>query len=147
MQNRNSKLKIVMRVKDYFEKKTLRELQEIKAQVEIERENLNNLKLSESSALEEAKVRYKVRANDMQVNRAYINNLTNQINEQKNKVTDIEIEEDQKRTELIEKSKERQIIEKLDEKRTTEYNKKKEKSAQAHLDIIAQRTKLGTAPI
>ena len=138
-----SGLETVIKVKHFQVKKAQRELAEIKVNREKEQGALNELEVSKDSAMTDAVRIMRTRAGDLQTSRAFIQSLSRQISQQEDRLGEIKQQEDDKRGELLEKTKSQQMVEKLDQKRKDEAVKEVDRKAQRMLDILAQRLKMG----
>jgi flagellar export protein FliJ len=136
-----SRLRTVIKVKQYQVKKAQKELAVIAVDREQEEHHLNFLEYSKSSAMTEAVRTMKARAVDLQTSRAYILSISRQVTQQASKVDDMKVKEDGKRAELLEKSQSEQMLEKLEQKRRAEVEKEQERKSQRMLDVLAQRMK------
>jgi flagellar export protein FliJ len=136
-----SRLRTVIKVKQYQVKKAQKELAVIAVDREQEEHQLNFLEHSKSSAMTEAVRTMKARAVDLQTSRAYIQSISRQVTQQAAKVDDMKVKEDGKRAELLEKSQSEQMLEKLEQKRRVEVEKELERKSQRMLDVLAQRMK------
>jgi flagellar export protein FliJ len=134
-------LTTVLKVKQFQEKSTQKELAEIKTARESEEQRLGSLEASKTSAMVEAGGVVKSSVGDLQTARAFIQSITRQINQQEQRVDAVKQQEDTKRTELVERTQSRQMVEKLDTKRKDEALKESERRAQRVIDVLAQRTK------
>jgi len=139
-----SRLQVVIKVKQFQKKQTQRELAVIKVNHEQETGALNRLEEKHDSAMTDAVREMKTRASDLQTSRAFIESLSRKIKRQEEKVDQIKQQEDDKREELVAKSKSEQMIEKLQEKRKVEADKEVERKAQRVVDVLAQRLRSGS---
>jgi len=143
MQASESRLLTVIKVKSFQVKTAQRELAAIKVNREAEQGTLSHLTDTQSSAMSDAFREMKTRAADLQTSRAFIDSLSRKIKNQEEKVVQIEVRENNKREELVEKSKSEQMLEKLDQKRKDEASKDVERKAQRMVDVLAQRMRMG----
>lgn len=143
MSTGRSKLKTVLKVKSYLEKKAQSELHVIQEQHHQETEELNQLTAESEVALDETITVLKARATELQTSRAFLQNLSRQIERQKGKLEDIKVQEQDKREELTEKTQAKRMIEKLKEKREHEEIKEIERKEQRLMDVLAHRVRLG----
>lgn len=139
----HSRLKTVLKIKGYLEKKAQSELVAIQERHGEETEELDHLNEVNESTLDETISTMKARATELQTSRAFLQQLSHQIQRQKEKLEEIEIEENDKREELTEKTQSRRMIEKLEEKRETEETKEHERKEQKLIDILANRVRFG----
>lgn len=143
MSTGRSKFKTVLKVKSHLEKKAQRELHTIQEQHHQGTEELNQLTAENESALDETITVLKARATELQTSRAFLQNLSRQINRQKEKLEDIKVQEHDKREELTEKTQAKRMIEKLEEKRESEEAKENERKEQRLIDVLAHRVRFG----
>ncbi|MBI3578978.1 MAG: flagellar FliJ family protein [Ignavibacteriales bacterium] len=143
MSTGRSKFKTVLKVKSYLEKKAQGELHTIQEQHHQETEELNQLTEENESALGETIAVLKARATELQTSRAFLQNLSRQIERQKEKLEDIKLQEHSKREELTEKTQAKRMIEKLEEKREGEEAKENERKEQRLIDVLAHRIRFG----
>jgi flagellar export protein FliJ len=136
-------LATVLKVKEFQEKTTQRELAAIKVNRETEEGKLGELEQSRSSAMAEAGCVVRSSAGDMQTARAFIHSLGRQVEQQGERVEAAKAQEDVKRGELVERSQSRQMVEKLDSRRREEVEKENEKKSQRVMDVLAQRMNMG----
>jgi len=139
-----SRMHTIIRVKTHQEKKAQQELVKIQDKKEKETSVLTHLEQSHQSAANEAARTSKARAAEVQTNRAFLQNLSRQIQQQHKKVGDIRVEEDEKRDELLAKSKSKKMVEKLDAKRRAESMKESERKEQSVIDGLARRVRRGS---
>jgi flagellar export protein FliJ len=144
MQVVQSKLNTVIRIKDILLKKNQRDLAEISNKHDQENSKLNYLENERSEALVDASQDIKAKARDLQAGRAFIQNLSQKINQQEKTISQIEIQEDSKREEVKEVSQSKKMFEELEERRLTEVEKELERKSQRLIDVIAQRLRMGT---
>ena len=143
MQVAKTGLQTVLKVKEFQEKSTQRELAAIKVHREAEEGKLGELEQSHNSAMTEAGSVVRTRAGDMQTARAFISSLARQVECQGERVEAAKQQEDVKRGELVERAKSRQIVEKLDTRRREQAEKEIDRKAQRVIDVLAQRMKMG----
>ena len=136
-------LTTVLKVKQFQEKAAQKELADKKVTREAEEQRLGQLEQSKESALDQATVSGRTRVADMQTSVAFIQSLTRQISQQGDRVDAAKQSEDEKRGELVERSRSRQMVEKLDAQRKAEQEKEAEKKSQKIIDVLAQRMKMG----
>lgn len=136
-------LATVLKVKEFQEKSSQRELAAIKVNRETEEGKLGDLEQTHSSAIAEAESVVRTSAGDMQTARAFIHSLAHQMEQQGERVEAVKQQEDEKRGELIERSQSRQMVEKLDTKRREESEKEDDRKSQRVMDVLAQRMKMG----
>jgi len=137
--SQKSRFRTVLKVKKIQERKAqgeLRELQTVHAQ---EEEVLNDIKDERQYALSDAVRTMKMKATEAQTNRAFILKLSRQIKEQEQKVQQVESQEEEKRSELLERTKSKKMVEQLDEKLQAEADKEMERKEQRLIDVLAQR--------
>ncbi len=136
-------LQTVLKVKEFQEKSTQRELAAIKVHREAEEGKLGELERSHDSAMTDAGSVVRTRAGDMQTSQAFIHSLARQVEQQGERVEDVKHTENDKRDELVERAKSRQIVEKLHARRCEEAGKEEERKSQRVMDVLAQRLRMG----
>lgn len=136
-------LTTVLKVKQVQEKATQKELAEKKVTRQAEEQRLGQLEESKESAIDQTTMIGKTRAADMQTSMAFIQSLSRQISQQGERVDTARQNEDEKRGELVERSRSRQMVEKLDTQRKAEQEKEAQKKSQRVIDVLAQRMKMG----
>ncbi len=136
-------LATVLKVKVVQEKNAQRELAAIAQKREAEEQRLDQLEQTQDSAMTQASDVVRSRAGDLQTSRAFIQSINRQIAQQGEKVEEVKGKESEKRDELVERSKSRQMVESLDAKRREEIEKENERKAQRVIDVLAQRMKMG----
>jgi flagellar protein FliJ len=139
MKENKSRLHPVIKVKKFREKKAQSELVQIRATRELENTTLSDLSQRKEHAMDAAVRTIKARAADVQTSRAFIQNLSRQIQQQEKKIQSIRQQEDTKREELTEKSQSRKMVEKLDERRRETLAKETERKEQRMLDVLVRR--------
>jgi flagellar export protein FliJ len=139
----HSKFRTVLKVKKIQERKSQTELHQIEVVHAREEATLADIKQTQQSALSDAVRSMKVKATDAQTSRAFIKKLSNEIEEQSQKVEKLVSMEQSKREELLERSKSKNMIEKLDQKLQTEEAKDNERKEQRLIDVLAQRMRSG----
>ncbi len=143
MQRRTkTKYGTVLKVREIQERQALRELRDLQATNAQEQETLEAFRETQQSAVTDAVRSMKMKATDAQTSRAFIMKLSKQIREQEKKVKEVQSQEDQKRDELIERSRSREVVEKLDEKLRTEQSKELDRKEQRLIDVLAQRIRV-----
>ncbi len=136
-------LTTVLKVKEFQERSAQRELAAIKVNRANEEQTLDKLEESRTNAMDDEGDVTRIKAADLQTSHAFIDSLGRQISQQEDRVDAIKQQEDQKRDELVEKSKSRQIVEKLDARKQEEAGKESERKSQRVMDVLAQRMKMG----
>ena len=134
-------LTTVLKVKQFQEKSTQKELAAIRTARETEEQQLGHLEASQNTAMTEAGNTVRSSAGDLQTARAFIQSISREISQQEQRVDEVKQQEDDKRGELIERSQSRQMVEKLDAKRKDEALRESERKAQRVIDVLAQRIK------
>ncbi len=134
-----SKFRTVLKVKRIQEKKAQSELRQLEVVHAREEATLSEIKETQQTALSDAVRRMKMKATEAQTSRAFIKQLSREIEEQKQKVAAVESQKAEKREEVIERSKSTTIIEKLDKKLHAEEVKETERKEQRLIDVLAQR--------
>jgi flagellar export protein FliJ len=136
-------LTTVLKVKTVQEKNAQRELAAITQKREVEEQRLGQLEQTQDSAMSDAANVLHSKAGDLQTSRAFIQSLNRQILQQGDKVDEMKSNESDKRDELVERSKSRQMVESLDARRREENEKETERKSQRVIDVLAQRMKMG----
>ena len=134
-----TKFSTVLKVKKIQERKSQTELRQLEVAHAREEETLADIKQTQQVALSDAVRSMKIKATDAQTNRAFIKKLSNEIDVQSKKVEKVVSLEQDKRGELIERTKSKSMIEKLDQRVQTEEAKEKDRKEQRLMDVLAQR--------
>lgn len=129
----------ILRVKVHQQKKVQQELAQLLGEKEIEEKNFAELKELKKDATGDFASNLKLRATEIQTSKAYIDNLTDKLTMQINKLDQIQTQEEGKRVELLEKEKSKKQIEILSEKREAELLKERTRKDQRLMDILANR--------
>jgi flagellar export protein FliJ len=137
--SQKSRFRSVLKVKKLQERRAQGELHELQTVHAREEETLNDIKDERQYALSDAFRTMKMKATEAQTSRAFILRLSRQIKEQEKKVEQVGSQEEDKRTELVERTKSKKMVEQLDEKLQTEANKESERKEQRLIDVLAQR--------
>ena len=135
----SSKFRTVLKVKKIQERKTQAELHQLEVDHAREEATLVEIKDTQKAALSDAVRRMKMKATEAQTSRAFIKQLSSEIDEQKDKVADIQSLKTEKREELVDRTKSTNMIEKLDKKIQAEEAKEIERKEQRLIDVLAQR--------
>jgi flagellar protein FliJ len=133
------RLSTILKVKENQKKVAQQELHSIKKEKKRQLETLDHLEETKEAAIGGLTRSGIIRATDVHVNRAYIQHLTQQLKLQMKKITTIETEENDKREELMEKTKSKRIVEKLEEKRQAEVHLESQRKEQRLMDVLANR--------
>jgi flagellar export protein FliJ len=144
MEVTNSKLQTVIRIKNLVLKKQQRELSEISSIHQKENDALEELEQTHHDAMNDAGNEMKTKAQDVQVNRAFIQHLSRQIKQQVQRVEEIDARETQKREEIFETSQSKRMVEELEDRRNAEKEKETERKTQRLIDVLAQRLQVNT---
>ena len=136
-----SKMNVLIKVKTHLEKKAHMELMKIRDTKEKETQSLTSLVDAKHTAAQEAEAKARSKAVDLQANVAFLKQLSEKIEDQRQKVQEIRLKEDAKREELVEKSKSRKMVEKLTQKKHEEMMKETDRKEQGLNDVLAQRTR------
>jgi flagellar export protein FliJ len=136
-------LATVLKVKTVQEKNAQRELAAVTQKREAEEQRLGQLEQTQDSAMSEASSVVRSKAGDLQTGRAFLQSLDRQIVQQGEKVEEMRSSESDKRDELVERSKSRQMVESLDARRQEEIAKEADRKSQRVMDVLAQRMKMG----
>jgi flagellar export protein FliJ len=135
----SSKFRTVLKVKKIQERKTQAELHQLEVDHAREEATLDEIKDTQKAALSDAVRRMKMKATEAQTSRAFIKQLSSEIDEQKDKVADIQSLKTEKREELVDRTKSTNMIEKLDKRIQAEEAKEIERKEQRLIDVLAQR--------
>ena len=135
----SSKFKTVLKVKKIQERKAQSELHQLEVVHAQEEATLSEIKETQKTALSDAVRTMKMKATEAQTSRAFIKQLSREIDEQKQRVAQIQSQKAEKREELIERTKSTTMIEKLDKKMQVEEAKETERKEQRLIDVLAQR--------
>ena len=135
----SSKFRTVLKVKKIQERQAQSELYQLEVVHAREEATLSEIKETQKTALSEAVRTMKMKATEAQTSRAFIKQLSREIDEQKKKVAQIQTQKAEKREELIERTKSTTMIEKLDKKMQVEEAKETERKEQRLIDVLAQR--------
>jgi flagellar export protein FliJ len=135
----STKFRTVLKVKKIQERKAQSELHQLELVHAREEATLTEIKETQKTALSDAVRSMRMKATEAQTSRAFIKQLSREIEEQKKKVSEIQTQKSVKRDELIERSKSTTIIEKLDKKLQAEEVKESERKEQRLIDVLAQR--------
>jgi len=138
----DSRFGTLLRVKSIQERKTQQELVEIQNKKDEERQTLSQLQERREGEIAEAVRKSRMRATDLQSSRAFLTRLSKEIGEQENKIEEIQVKEDEKREELVERSRSKHMVEDLEEKYQTQVLREAERKEQRLIDVLAQRVKL-----
>ncbi len=133
------RLDTLLKVKVHQQKKVQQELAKLLGEKEIEEKNFAELKVLKEGATGDFASNLKLRATEIQSSKAYIDNLTDKLTTQVNKLDQIQTAEEGKRGELLEKEKSKKQIEILSEKREAELIKERIRKDQRLMDILANR--------
>lgn len=135
----SSKFRTVLRVKKIQERQAQSELHKLEIVHAQEEATLSEIKETQKTAVSEAVRNMKMKATEAQTSRAFIKQLSREIDDQKQKVSGIQTQKAEKREELIERTKSTTMIEKLDKKIQVEEAKEIERKEQRLIDVLAQR--------
>ncbi|MCU0412674.1 MAG: flagellar export protein FliJ [Bacteroidetes bacterium] len=138
----DSRFGTLLRVKSIQERKSQQELVEIQNKKDEERQTLSQLQERREGEIAEAVRKSRMRATDLQSSRAFLTRLSKEIGEQENKIEEIQVKEDEKREELVERSRSKHMVEDLEEKYQTQVLREAERKEQRLIDVLAQRVKL-----
>jgi flagellar export protein FliJ len=137
----SSKFRTVLKVKKIQERKAQTELHHLEVVHAREEATLTEIKETQKAALSEAVRSMKIKATEAQTSRAFIKQLSREIEEQKSRVAEIKSQKAEKREELLERTKSTTMIEKLDKKLQAEETKEIERKEQRLIDVLAQRVR------
>lgn len=133
------RLSTIIKVKENQKKAAQQELHSIKKEKKRQLEALDHLEETKEAAIGGLARNGIIRATDVHINRAYIQHLTQQLKIQMKKIHTIESEENDKREELLEKTKSKRIFEKLEEKRQAEEHQQSQRKDQRLMEFMANR--------
>lgn len=136
-----SKFRTVLKVKRIQERKAQTELHQLQRAHAEEEATLADKRETQKAAISEAVRSMKVKATDAQTSRAFLKKLSREIDEQTRKVEELQSRREEKRGELIERTKSTAVVEKLDDKLRLEAVKENERKEQRLIDVLAQRIK------
>lgn len=131
-------------VRDHQKKQTTRELSQIVREKKNEMEKLSVMHDEHSDAMTSSFTASRSKATEIQAKSAFIKRLATEIKHQSKKIEKIEGLEEDKRVELLERVKAKNVIEKLQEKVKTEIQKEAEAKERQLLDMVGQRTTQST---
>jgi len=136
-----SKFRTVLKVKKIQERKAQSELHLLQRAHAEEEAALEEKKETQKSAVSDAVRSMRMKATEAQTSRAFLRKLSREIDEQAQKVAELDTREQEKRGEVIERTKSTAMIEKLDDKLHAEAEKENERKEQRLIDVLAQRMK------
>jgi flagellar export protein FliJ len=139
MQYVDTGLRTVLKVKKYQEKKAHEELVHLLQSKDQEEAALSDLNDKRESAMTEAVRVSRSRALEWQTSRAFLRSLSAEIRQKEKKVDEIQLQEDDKRSELVERTQAKQMVENLDQRRQAEIVKEADRKEQRLIDVLAQR--------
>ncbi len=139
MQFVDTRLGTVLKVKKYQEKKAHEELVHLLHSKNQEQAALSDLTNKRESAMTEAVRVSKSRVLELQTSRAFLRSLSAEIRQKENKVDEIQVKENDKRLELVERSQSKQMVENLDQRRQAEFVREADRKEQRLIDVLAQR--------
>ena len=139
MQFVDTRLGTVLKVKKYQEKKAHEELVHLLHSKNQEQAALSDLTNKRESAMTEAVRVSKSRVLELQTSRAFLRSLSAEIRQKENKVDEIQVKENDKRLELVERSQSKQMVENLDQRRQAEFVREADRKEQRLIDVLAKR--------
>ncbi len=139
MPSKSVRFNTIINVREHQKKQTTKELSQISRQKKEETEKLNGLHDEHSAAMTTSFSVPRSKANEVQANSAFIKRLQSDIHHQTKKVEKIEVQEADKRVELLERVKAKTVIEKLQQKINEEIRVEADKKEQTLLDTLGQR--------
>ena len=139
MQNVDTGLATVLKVKKFQEKKAHEELVHLLRSKDLEQAALSDLNDRRENAMTEAVRVSRSRALELQTSRAFLKTLSAEIRQKEKKVDEIQGQANNKRSELVERSQSKQMVENLDQRRQAEIAKETDRKEQRLIDVLAQR--------
>ena len=139
MPSKSVRFNTIINVREHQKKQTTKELSQITRQKKEETEKLSGMHDEHSVAMTTSFSSPRSKANDVQANSAFIKRLAADITHQTKKVEKIEVQEADKRVELLERVKAKTVIEKLQQKINEEIRVEADKKEQTLLDTLGQR--------
>ncbi|KAB2925946.1 MAG: flagellar export protein FliJ [Bacteroidetes bacterium] len=133
----------IVTVREHQKRQTTRELSQIVRQKQAETERLTDLHVEHQEAVASSYTGPRYRASAVQAQHAFIKRLASDIRQQTTKVEDIEGKEQDKRGELIERVKAKNVVETLRDRAKAEVRAEQDKKEQQLLDTLGQRTTEG----
>lgn len=137
---RSARLDTIINVRDHQQRQTTKELSQIQRQKKQETDRLQDMHGTHHQAMKDSFSRQRVTASDVQNNSAFLQRLAGEIRQQTGTIEKIEGMETEKRGELLERVKAKNVIEKLQEKVKTEIQKEIDAKEQQMLDMLGQRS-------
>jgi len=129
----------VLKVKKYQEKKAHEELIHLLRSKDKEQAALSDLNDKRENAMTDAVRVSRARALELQTSRAFLRSLSAEIRQKEKKVDEIQLQENSKRSELVERTQAKQMVENLDQRRQAEIVKEADRKEQRLIDVLAQR--------
>lgn len=142
MKVNDTQLATVLKFKQYQERKAHEELACLLRAKEQEQAALLGLNDKRETAMTDAVRTSKARVTELQTSRAFLRTLCREIQQKEEKVGEIQLQENDKREELIEKNQSKQMVENLEQRRQAEAAKELERKEQRLIDVLAQRVRL-----
>ncbi|HTY09847.1 MAG TPA: flagellar export protein FliJ [Bacteroidota bacterium] len=139
MQFVDTGLATVLKVKKYQEKKAHEELVHLLRSKDVEQAALSDLNDRRENAMSEAVRVSRSRALELQTSRAFLKTLSTEIRQKEKKVNEIQLQENDKRSELVERTQSKQMVENLDQRRQAEFIREADRKEQRLIDVLAQR--------
>ncbi len=133
------KLDPVLKVRQLQEKKYKRELAEIKVTRENAEKLLEDLEMEKMHRIESMEDEYKVKVSELQIQHAYLNAISSQVERQKDMLEKILEEEEKKRELLIKANQGKRIIEKLKQNFIVSLLKDIQRKEQTLYDSISRK--------
>ena len=131
----------LLKVREHQEKKAQQELTQIRTTREEAQGELCDLDNTRKTEIANSPQAGKIKATDLQTSRAFLRRLSKEIQQQQQKVENIQKQEDSKRTEVVERSQEKEMIVRLEEKYQTHVTKERDRKEQRMVDVLAQRVR------
>lgn len=133
------KFRTVLKVRKIQERKAQSELNLLQRAHAEEEAALEEKKETQKTAVSDAVRNMRMKATEAQTGRAFLRKLSREIDEQAQKVAELDTMEQEKRDEVVERTKSTAMIEKLDDKLHAEAEKENERKEQRLIDVLAQR--------
>lgn len=136
---RSARLDTIINVRDHQQRQATKELSQIQRQKKQESDRLEVMNGTQHQAMKDSFTRQRVTASDVQNNSAFLQRLATEIRQQTGTIEKIEGMETEKRGELLERVKAKNVIEKLQERVKAELQKEADSKEQQMLDTLGQR--------
>jgi flagellar export protein FliJ len=141
MKINESRFGTLLKVREHQERKAQQELNTIRTEKNAAENALTEMDEKRNTEIKGAANQGKARAKDLQTSRAFIRKLSQDIQQQENKIETIKTQEETKRVEVVGRSQEKEMVERLEEKYQAHAAKEKDRKEQRVVDILAQRVR------